>query len=39
MSKDEYKRHKELIEDKGYNVKYTKIRHGRQKMYYLVEVL
>lgn len=39
MSKDEYKRRKELIEDKGYNVKYTKIKHGRQKMYYLVEVL
>jgi len=39
MTKDEYKRHKELIEDKGYRVKYTRIRHSRQKSYYLVEVI
>ena len=39
MDQSEYKRHKELIEDKGYNVKYTRIKHGRQKYYYLVEVL
>lgn len=39
MSQKEYKRHQRLIEDKGYNVKYTKIKHGRQKAYYLLEVI
>ena len=39
MDQKEYKRHKKLIEDKGYNVKYTKIKHGRQRAYYLVEVI
>lgn len=39
MTKEEFKRHKYLIEDKGYRVKYTKKKHGRQKMYYLVEVI
>lgn len=39
MSVEEYKRHKELIEDKGYNVRYTKIKRGRQKAYYKLEVI
>ena len=39
MSADEYKRHKELIEDKGYKVRYTKVKRGRQKAYYLLEVI
>lgn len=39
MSADEYKRHQELIEDKGYHVRYTKVKRGRQKAYYLLEVI
>lgn len=39
MSQTEYKNHEKLIEDKGYTAKYTKIKHGRQKACYLVEVL
>lgn len=39
MSAEEYKRHQELIEDKGYRVKYTEIKHGRQRPYYLLEVI
>jgi len=38
MSNKEYKRHKALIEDKGYTVKYTKKKDGR-KTYYLLEVI
>lgn len=39
MSAEEFKRHKELIEDKGYKVRYTKVKRGRQKAYYLLEVI
>lgn len=39
MSTEEYKRHKELIENKGYHVRYTKVKRGRQKAYYLLEVV
>lgn len=39
MSADEYKRHQELIEDKGYHVRYTRVKRGRQKAYYLLEVI
>lgn len=39
LTQEEYKRHQSLIEDKGYKVKYTKKKHGRQKAYYIVEVL
>ena len=39
MSVEEYSRHEELIEDKGYKVKYTKIKRAREKPYYLLEVI
>lgn len=39
MSAEEFKRHKELIEDKGYHVRYTRVKRGRQKAYYLLEVI
>ena len=39
MSVEEYSRHEMLIEDKGYKVKYTKIKRTREKPYYLLEVI
>lgn len=38
MSRDEYKRHQELIEDKGYKVRYTKKR-DRRGVYYRLDVI
>lgn len=39
MSEKEYARHKELIEDKGYCVKYTKIKIGKRRYAYHLEVV
>ena len=39
MSEEEYSRHQELIEDKGYNVKYTKIKIGKRRFAYRLEVV
>ena len=39
MSEEEYRRHQELIEDKGYIAKYTKKPNGRRKHVWRVELI
>lgn len=39
MSEEEFARHRDLIENKGYRVKYTKIKRGKEKPYYFLEVI
>lgn len=39
MSRKEYKRHRELIEGRGYRTKYRKVKCRKDEPYYIVEVL
>lgn len=39
INQREYANRKKLFEDKGYKVRYIKKKHGREKAYYIVEVI